>query len=306
MARGGSLKMLGKIAAILAPLLAIWKGLEPILTPILKMLGVVMQMLFLPLIPILMPVMKALGEMAEKLAPVMTDIMEKVGDAFEEGGLGQAVAVWLQEMLDQVLPVVMPVLIEGFKAFIEGLLPYLPQIINKLVSGLVMFLEALIPFIPKLVWRVLKVLAKVAFQIGQYFFKLGNKIGDWLLNKVIKPVGNWISDKIKGLWDAIKSAWDWVIDKIKSIGRAIKSAISFIPGVGGGHTTSANDALITSKGDIVKFNKNDNIMAFQDFGKVQGGGTNININVKGFVGSEKQLADQISKAVNKANRGGER
>lgn len=39
---------------------------------------------------------------------------------------------------------------------------------------------------------------------------------------------------------------------------------------GGGKETSVNDALITSKGQVIKFHPNDNILAMKDFGKLGG------------------------------------
>ena len=69
----------------------------------------------------------------------------------------------------------------------------------------------------------------------------------------------------------------------------------------GGETTDVTDALITNKGDIVKFHPNDNIMAFQ--GNIPTGGTTINVNVDGFVGDEDLLAEKLSKTLNELNRG---
>jgi len=53
------------------------------------------------------------------------------------------------------------------------------------------------------------------------------------------------------------------------------------------YTQSANDALITSKGDVVKFHPDDNILAMKDLSKV-GGSQNVTVNVINNNGSQVQ------------------
>jgi hypothetical protein len=74
-------------------------------------------------------------------------------------------------------------------------------------------------------------------------------------------------------------------------------------GDGGGGYFSVNDALITSKGDVIQFHPDDNILAFKDGAKV--GGKNITIhntfNISGS-GDPDRVAELIMKKIEKIQR----
>lgn len=81
-----------------------------------------------------------------------------------------------------------------------------------------------------------------------------------------------------------------------------------VPNVGGRFDLStatsqiyAPDALVTKKGDVVRFNPNDNILAYQNpsalRGSLGGGGANITINVNG-AGDPERVAELILKKIN--------
>lgn len=113
-----------------------------------------------------------------------------------------------------------------------------------------------------------------------------------------------IKDLGSRIWELLKNGLKSLANLGERIWAFIKSAMGSIFG---GKSTSVNDALITSNGQIVRLNPNDNVMAFQDFKSVSDysgkSGGNINITVHGFVGDEDTLADKISKALSKSSRG---
>lgn len=74
-------------------------------------------------------------------------------------------------------------------------------------------------------------------------------------------------------------------------------------GDGAGGYSSVNDALITSKGDVIQFHPDDNILAFKDGSKV--GGKNITIhntfNISGN-GDPDRIAEEIMKKITRLGR----
>lgn len=57
----------------------------------------------------------------------------------------------------------------------------------------------------------------VALEIGKAAFQLGGQIGQWLYDEVIKPAGDWIADKLFGIWKWANDFAGWVWEKITSI-----------------------------------------------------------------------------------------
>lgn len=190
----GILKGLGKIAVAIGGLLALYQGLEPILRPAMQLIKVIMTLLFLPLIPILKPVLNWLGKMAKDLAPIMTNIAKKVEDAFNEGGLGGAIAVLIEEMIDAILPMI-PDLINTFIEVFEAILPYLPQIIQSIIDGLIQAMELLIPYLPQIVDILL-----------DGFFVLMNAILE-RTPEIIEALFDGVVKIVEGLVEIIQELW---------------------------------------------------------------------------------------------------
>jgi len=133
--------------------------------------------------------------------------------------------------------------------------------------------------------------------VPKVFSPLLDKIKDgWSAVKTFftDTVPSWIT----GSWDAVKTffvetipSWfDTLEEKISSVWTTIVSTISdslsFLTSLfgGGGKETKVEDALITKKGDIVRLNPNDNVLAFQgnrppDLGGGRSGDNKVNINV---------------------------
>jgi len=66
-----------------------------------------------------------------------------------------------------------------------------------------------------------------------------------------------------------------------------------------------NDALITKKGEVVQFHRDDNILAFKDGSKLQGKSVVVNntFNISGNSDPDK-IADEILKRINRITRVG--
>ena len=98
----------------------------------------------------------------------------------------------------------------------------------------------------------------IILEIGKAAFNLGTQIGEWLLNKVIIPAGNWISEKLLGAWDWIKDIgtkiWDIIKTPFESIRDSLNSVIQWIlklipgtqPGEEKGKTSSTSNSTSSS------------------------------------------------------------
>jgi hypothetical protein len=174
-------------------------------------------------------------------------------------------------------------------------------------------------------WGVMEFIAGVIATIILFFIDSWNKTKE-LFSKAwgyLKDFGAWVWDSLTSVfsksWEAIKDFGQWIWDSLtgiftrafsvlEGIGSWLWDTITGWFGGGGGDSTSVDDALITSSGDIVKFNPNDNLVAVQDLGtlgKLGGGssGQQINIKVEGYVGDENELAYRIGKAMQNYSRG---
>jgi hypothetical protein len=142
-------------------------------------------------------------------------------------------------------------------------------------------------------------------------FNVLRNVGVWIWTQLIRPAWEFVSTKFRGLGSVLQG----IINVFNGIRNAVSSLLSRIsniriPFIGGGSSKSVNDALIMNDGRIIEFNPNDNILAFQgDMPSMRGDNTSqssspINITVNGYVGDEQELAERISKVLERLNRGG--
>ena len=176
-----------------------------------------------------------------------------------------------------------------------------------LIIGYFKFLARVGKFLFNLVVGYFKFLTKIGkflFNLVVGYFEFLSRIGLWIWNFILGALG-FIGDLGKKIWDFFLGGLSFLSDIGKRIWEFIKDAlVSLNP-----FSSSHDDVLITSSGEVHDFSPDDNILAFKDFSTPASigagmGGNNITINVEGFVGSEDELADKISRALNNSSRGG--
>lgn len=142
--------------------------------------------------------------------------------------------------------------------------------------------------------------------VGNFFKNVGRYLGEglrqslsvveWILEKIVEIV-DYIKNFFENTWPDIKSKFGLGEGGIFAKSGAIGQLLSGKSGLAGmaneainrasqftgsnsalGPTYTLDDGLVTDKGDVVKFNPNDNILAFQD--KLPGGDT-IEVNMGG-------------------------
>lgn len=118
--------------------------------------------------------------------------------------------------------------------FVVIFLPFMPLIktlteaIAKLIPGitklfggkidLAQFIKQYVgPFLGTVLKAIVKTLWDIVKGIAVAFYNLGQKIGDWLYDKVVTPVAN-----------TIEAGIAFILNIINSIGKAIWNAISFV------------------------------------------------------------------------------
>lgn len=214
--------------------------------------------------------------------------------------LGKKIGDWLLNGIIRPISDFILNVINQASTFILGVIKSISEFITEAVTetfGLIK--EGLLT-----VWRGLK-----------FSWEIISRGLRWVWEGLIKPVWTWLKGKFESIWNVIiKPVWDWIKDKFNSINNFLIKIVNKIksvwdkirnfklPSFGGGRETKVNDALITDSGRVIKFNPNDNILAFQ--GNLPSGNTTINIKVDGFVGDEDLLAEKITKAISNRNRGG--
>jgi len=182
-------------------------------------------------------------------------------------------------------------------------------------------------FFDKILWPLVEWFASKVAQLGEFLSNTWKQIKDvftrikngifnafWSVINFIQTIPSlfakgleFIADLGIKIWDTIKAGLSGIVNLGSRIVGFIMDKISSF--FGGGSSQSHQDVLITSSGQVHDFSPQDNIMAFKDFSTVanaggQSGGSNITINVEGFVGDEDTLADKIGRALSKSSKGG--
>lgn len=215
-------------------------------------------------------------------------------------------AVQFDSLFTATIGAFLKVFVSGLGNIFFGLLDMLGGLWDIIAGIFTGNMDRIAQGIIKIFTGILDVFMGVLKLVVGFFGIIGTLIGNAIVlfidgMKMLGSFGTWI-------WNQITSIISSSLSVLKNIGSWIKDKILGFFGGGGGSTTSVNDALIKSNGDVVKFHPNDNIMAFQDFSTLaaQGSGAgagNITIQVEGFVGDEDTLADKISEALNRSARG---
>lgn len=228
----------------------------PIITAIMKMLGLIITILLLPLVPILKPVLMLLALLARALAPIMLSISDAIDKLLHPGGVDGKTGTGGVDMI----------------ALAE-------TILNGI--GDVVFL------IEKTIWDTFYNLGLGIAEAGKkymdYFFDLGVKLRKWTDDIGTKISVEWskLTAMIAGIWDTyLKPIWDWlqlkmltIWDIIKmpfqAIADALSTAVTAIKNLGGKIMTDIrNSAVYKVAASVV--NKVTNALGIKD-GIVQNG-----------------------------------
>jgi len=196
---------------------------------------------------------------------------------------------------------------------IEPILDFGMEIGNWLYDSLIV---PIADFITNMLIRWMEIFLSV----GKFILTIGIKIWEFILDslKFIADLGlkiwTFFLEGLKSIADLGVKIWEWFKNSLSSIadlGSRIKdyilSLISKMMGFGGrasgGYVSGNTPYLVGEQGpEIFMPTNSGNIIPNNELSG--GGGQTININVTGFVGSEDELADKVSKALNDRSRGG--
>jgi len=130
-------KLLGLVAAGTVIISAIMKFVEPIF----KLFGIILTLLFLPLIPLLKPVLLALAGLAKKLGAI--------GQSFLKGdiGLSEFIIQAVTELTNTLIEIT-PIILEGIMQVMNALVTALPIILPILIDGFMQIVTGIIDFLP--------------------------------------------------------------------------------------------------------------------------------------------------------------
>jgi hypothetical protein len=324
----------GKAAAVGGFIGAIIGSLKPI-QELLEVIGGIMKIFLIPILMLMKPFLILFLKLGLKLMKMFTGPgLETQKEALQGGrgldtgdevsgsagefiaGLKERFFTWLDGIFDgfnaaslfeAYISAFLLLFVSGLGNLFFGFLDILGGLWDLIIGIFTGDVELIIQAILKIFTGIFDSFMGVLKMVVGFFGIIGTLLGEglvilWNRLQILVGIGQW-------LFDALVSVLSASLNVLNGIGAWILSKIkSFFGMGGGGKSTSVNDALITSDGDIVKFNPNDNIMAFQDpetLGKMGGGGRggDVYITVEGSVWSEGDLAEIISKKLNEGSRG---
>lgn len=313
----GTMKSIFKLVGIIALGALLISTILRAFEPIIKLLGVVLALLLLPLIPIMKPIMIALGELAKSMAGVAGDFLagdiglgEFIGQMFAEiaGFIVDIIPIVLDaflilmDSLAEAIPVIVPALADAIVAVINSLINFLPDFIEAIVT----IIEALIPFIPLLIDGFVKViealiplipiLIPVFVSLIEALIPLIPVIVPALVDAFVAIIEA-ILPFIPQIVTALISAFNQII---VNLGKSLFSSSIFGKGRGKGET-NVSDAIIRPNGQIIRTDPADTLIATKNPGELGGGGGSFvyspTININGSINSQldiQRIAEQIA------------
>ena len=203
---------------------------------------------------------------ADKAEYLYTELMETFeGSAQIERDTGAGALENIGKQVDNIKEELGLALLEGFKPMIESIGSTLMTIVQS--EGFKNFTAG-----------ISDLAGSFGELVGSSADLLANILGLEGTEELVKKIGEafkWVGEKIQGLADFINSiseAIDKLIEKANKIkGQYAKMDYDKAGGIWDGEKiiprsviyTTVEDALITKSGQIIKFNDNDNILAFQ-------------------------------------------
>lgn len=231
----------------------------------------------------------------DSLKPMFVELWASIKDLWQS----------LKELWDLVSPVLLPVLkvlatvigvtiylaVVGLIGVFVGLTKAIIKLIDWVVTGAKKWIEQwqrLFDFIGERVAAFKQGWADAWASIKD----AAGKVYDWIEEHVFQK---WIDrfDKIVELIDKVKGALKGVGS---SIGEKFSSAKDFVT-----NAIGVDDAIITPKGDIVKTNPADYIVATKNPGEMAGG-SNITVNINGGTYLDRNAGEQLAEILSQTLR----
>lgn len=247
-AASGALKgiqpIIGGLAGMLGPLLSGLPGIGGAFSSLTGPVGVVIG-LFTQMIsnsPELRTafgtVFATIGNVANQLAPILTQIMTVLGQVLGQVGdqlapiLG-VLATMLGNMIGQLLPQLMPI-ITTILGVIQQLVPPIMQVVQIIAGQLMALLPSIMPIVQTVFGVITEVISSAMTTIqGVIDVVLGVISGDWLrvwdgIKGIVSGVWGAITGLISGAVDIIKSVISGALGVIKTLWSSAWTALSTI------------------------------------------------------------------------------
>jgi tape measure domain-containing protein len=189
-------------------------------TSLVQAVAPLIPVLVQALAPILPIVATAIAAVAEAVAPLVPVLGKALASAVQTIlppliEVAKAVLPVLASVLGVVLSAVKPI-IPALLTVVQAFLPLLP-VVGNLISTLLPPLVSLITALAPVVEMVAKVLAAILVPV----IKVAGNIIGWLVEKVITPLVQWLSDKIPVAIAAMRVVWDQVWNAVKTTISAV-------------------------------------------------------------------------------------
>jgi hypothetical protein len=278
----------------------IWKGLQPLLEPVLKLLQAITVILFSILQPLLIPVLNFLMDSLKGwmlLAPILRAGLEKIMSMLGED------LTWIWANL---LKPIWDGLVEAF-----GVLSDIGQWIwdGIIIPGFMVLFTIGVFLFNSIVngFMILYTAGKFIFDRTISGFMVLFTIGNRIWESILKPAFQWFRDIGNKIWNILKSAFEGAVNIIRNaISNLIQSIIRSVSFFGGGGgSTRVSDFIIKPDGQVLQTARDDFLIGTKNpenlFNK---GGLVININ-NPVVREERdinKLANEVSIVLQKNMR----
>ena len=208
-------------------------------TNIMPILNNALNSILLALPSLVQRIGQALPTMLQTLAPTLittaVQLVQEIVNATPQ----------IITVLAEMLPVLIPALINGLITIINTLAEQMPvlmpiivdailQIIPILIDNIPLFISAGAQLLGGLIAGIISAVPTLLARVGEIVVKIFSVFKSLDL----KQIG---ADLLKGLWNGVKSMKDWVVDKVKGIGSSILGGLKGILGI---HSPSTEFAIV--------------------------------------------------------------
>jgi len=268
-------KQTGLLDTAVAKLALIW-GMLKALQPLADLLKIIVSAIFL----IIIKVLKALGVDIEKIPEFLQGLLEKATWGFA------IIASFVKLQWEFFKTSIWPVLVKIWE-WIKKIVKWAVGFVKKIIAVVREFIKDPLGFIKEK-------LVLLKDKLKEWLGKLKKKLILWLkvLWELIKEkwakLKEWVKNLPRLIWVKLKEGFKWIKDKVIDVWNVIKSLpeliwerMSKLPGLikdalveGGKHMLGLGDFVVTDKGDVIKTDPKDTIIATKTPGALGGGGGN--------------------------------